>query len=178
MHNKGDTGQAARSAASPWIARFAGLVEPSARLLDLACGGGRHGRLFLGKGCQVSFLDIDLTGVADLGDGAELIQADLEVDGDWPLGARQWDAVIVTNYLWRPRWLDLIGCLAPGGLLLYETFMHGQERFGKPSNPAFLLAPNELYERCKDCFEILAFEQGEDTGLKPAMRQRIAARKY
>jgi len=183
VHNKGDLGPAqpmARPEASPWIARFATLIEPPARLLDLACGSGRHGRLFLDKGCSVSFADIDLSGVSDLQGQAELIQADLEQPESqpWPLGTRQWDAVIVTNYLWRPRWRDLIGSIASGGLLLYETFMRGQERFGKPNNPAFLLAPGELYERCKDGFDVLAFDQGEESGPKPAMRQRIAARKY
>ena len=125
----------------------------------------------------VTFLDRDLSGLADLASqpDATLVQADLEDGSPWPLPGRRFAAVVVTNYLWRPLLPALIGAVAPGGLLLYETFMRGNERFGKPGNPDFLLAPDELFERCKDAFDIRAFEQGEDNTPSPAMRQRICA---
>lgn len=166
------------SHSSPWIVRFAPLVAAGGPVLDLACGGGRHGRLFLERGHPVTFLDRDLSGVADLhGDArAELLEADLEAAA-WPLPGRSFAAVVVTNYLWRPLFSALLGALAPHGLLIYETFMRGNERFGKPSSPDFLLTENELFERCKDACEILAFEQGEDAAPKPGMRQRICVRR-
>lgn len=160
-----------------WVRRWAGRVSGGAEILDLACGSGRHGRYFLELGHPVLLLDIDLSGVADLQGqpNAELIGVDLENGNPWPLGNRQFGAVIVCNYLWRPLFPHLIRAVAPGGLLLYETFMRGQEKHGRPSNPDFLLAENELFERLKDSFRILAFEQGEETEPKPSFRQRIAA---
>lgn len=162
--------------ASPWIRRFAPLVPADAPVLDLACGSGRHGRLFLAAGHPVCLLDRDLAGVADLAGtaGAELLAADIEA-GPWPLPGRRFGAVVVTNYLWRPLFGAITAALAPGGVLLYETFQRGNERFGKPSNPDFLLADNELFDRCRDAFDIRAFEQGAEDEPKPAMRQRICA---
>lgn len=162
---------------SPWILRFVPLVAADAgAVLDLACGSGRHGRLFLAKSSPVLFLDRDLSGVTDLqgSAGAELLQADIE-NGPWPLDSRRFAAIVVTNYLWRPLFPRIIAALQPDGVLLYETFMRGNERFGKPASPDFLLAENELFDRCRDAFDILAFEQGEDSLPKPAMRQRICA---
>lgn len=162
---------------SPWILRFAPLVAAGCgAVLDLACGSGRHGRVFLAGGHNTLFLDRDLSGVIDLqGEaGAELLQADIE-NARWPLDGRRFAAIVVTNYLWRPLFPRIIAALQPGGLLLYETFMRGNERFGKPASPDFLLTENELFDRCRDAFDILAFEQGEDSAPKPAMRQRICA---
>ncbi len=172
VYSKGD-------GASAWIERFAPQVQQGGAVLDIACGGGRHGRLFLKAGHPVCFLDIDTGGVADLSPqtGAEIVQANLEDGSPWPLPGRLFAAIVVTNYLWRPLFADLLAALAPGGLLLYETFMLGNERFGRPANPDFLLAEDELFERCRAACQVLAFEQGEDSQPKPAMRQRIAARK-
>jgi SAM-dependent methyltransferase len=159
---------------SPWVVRFAPLVAIDGRVLDLACGGGRHGRLFLERGHRVSFLDRNLSGVADLRgeDRAELIEADIE-NGPWPLAGRQFDSIVVTNYLWRPLFPQIAAALAPGGLLIYETFMRGNERFGRPSNPDFLLRPDELLDWCRDAsLTVHTFEQGEDGN---AVRQRICA---
>lgn len=145
-------------------------------MLDVACGSGRHGRLFLGAGHPVVFLDRDLRGVADLKSEAraELIEADIEA-GPWPLRARQpFAAVVVTNYLWRPLLPTMLAAVQSGGLLIYETFMRGNERFGKPSNPDFLLKPHELIDLCRDTCDIRAFEQGEEAN---SMRQRICAMK-
>jgi len=142
-------------------------------VLDVACGGGRHGRLFLEGGHPVCFLDRDLSGVEDLRStaGAELLQADIEAD-PWPLADRSFDAVVVTNYLWRPLFPQLLSSLKPNALLIYETFMIGNERFGKPSNPDFLLKRDELFDLCRAACDIHAFEQGEGAN---AVRQRICA---
>jgi SAM-dependent methyltransferase len=169
---------------APWVVRFAPEVAPDGKVLDLACGGGRHGRLFLTRGHKVCFLDIDLAGIADLAGqpDAELLQADLE-HAHWPFpakedkGERQFDAIVVVNYLWRPLFPQLVAALAPTGLLLYETFMQGHERIGRPTNPDYLLARDELFERLKESCDILAFEQGWQETPSPAMRQRICARK-
>lgn len=144
-------------------------------MLDVACGGGRHGRLFLETDHPVCFLDRDLSGVEDLrGTGrAALLQADIE-SAPWPLAGRMFDAVVVTNYLWRPLFPRLLASLKPGALLIYETFMIGNERFGKPSNPDFLLKRDELFDLCRSDCEIRAFEQGEESN---AVRQRICAMK-
>lgn len=145
-------------------------------MLDLACGGGRHGRLFLENGHKVSFLDRDLSGVADLRghERAELIEADIE-NGPWPLAGRQFAGIVITNYLWRPLFPQIAAALGTGGMLIYETFMLGNERFGKPRNPDHLLQTDELLDWCSAAgLDIRAFEQGEDTN---AVRQRICAMK-
>lgn len=177
MVGSGITSHPGISGPSPWILRFSPLVPADGTVLDLACGGGRHGRLFLERGHAVTFLDRDLSGVADLRStpAARLIEADLESGQPWPLPGQHFAAIVVANYLWRPLFADLIGAVASGGVLLYETFLRGNERFGRPGNPDFLLAPNELFERCKDAFDIRAFEQGEEDTPYPAARQRICA---
>lgn len=157
--------------ASPWIRRFAPRVRPGGPVLDLACGGGRHARLFLGLGHPVTALDRDLSGVADLA-ASERVAADLEDGSPWPLAGRAFAAVVVTNYLHRPLFPCLIAALEPGGLLLYETFALGQERFGRPKNPEFLLRPGELLAACAG-LAVVAYEHGLDEG--PTARQRICA---
>lgn len=159
---------------SPWVERFVPLVPSGDTVLDLACGGGRHGRLFLEIGHPVTFLDRDLSGVADLRGhaNADLIEADIET-GPWPLAGKKFGGIVVTNYLWRPLKPQIIAALGAGGVLIYETFMRGNERFGKPSNPDFLLAPHELLDWCREAgLEIRAFEQGEEMN---AVRQRVCA---
>jgi SAM-dependent methyltransferase len=159
---------------SPWVERFAPLVTSGGSVLDLACGGGRHGRLFLERGHPVTFLDRDLSGVADLRghERAELLDADIET-GPWPLAGKRFAGIVVTNYLWRPLKPQIAATLSPDGMLIYETFMRGNEHFGKPSNPDFLLQPDELLDWCRDAGLIVrAFEQGEEAN---AVRQRICA---
>ena len=104
----------------------------------------------------------------------EVLEADLE-NGPWPLLGRSFELVLVTNYLWRPLMAMIVQSVAPGGLLIYETFAAGNERFGRPSNPAFLLKPGELLAAVQGRLEPIAYEHLEVTSPKPAMVQRIAA---
>lgn len=163
--------------ASPWVCRFAELVAPRGSVLDVACGTGRHARLFLERGNPVVCVDrynagiVDLLGRADF----EFVDADLESGGPWPLGKREFAAVVVTNYLYRPLLPMLIDALAPGGVLIYETFAQGNERFGRPSNPDFLLRPGELLAAVGGRLQVVDYEHGEVSTPRQAVVQRIAA---
>lgn len=163
--------------ASPWVVRWAAAVDTDASVLDLACGSGRHGRLFIERGHPVAFLDKNVTGVADLSGRAELIEADLETDAGWPLGERRFDVVVVTCYLHRPILSDIVAAVAPGGLLVYETFASGNEAYGHPARLDYLLEAGELLEVVRGRLTVLAYEHGYDEEPKPGIRQRIAARK-
>ena len=143
---------------SPWIRRWSGLIPPGGRVLDVACGGGRHLRWLAAQGWQLTGIDRDAAAVAPLRALAEIHVADIE-GGPWPLPGARFDAVVVTNYLWRPLWPALRDSLAPSGALIYETFAIGNEAYGKPSNPAFLLRPGELLEACAG-LRIVAYEEG------------------
>jgi SAM-dependent methyltransferase len=163
---------------SAWVRRFAPLVPSGGAVLDIACGGGRHLRLFAEAGHPVTGIDRDLGGVADLAGqaGVDLVQADLEDGSPWPLPPeRRFDAVIVTNYLHRPLLPVLADLLNPGGVLIYETFARGNERFGRPLSPAFLLDPGELLEVARRGLQVVAFEQGEIEMPKKAVVQRLCA---
>ena len=170
-------GAAEAAAPSPWIARFAPLVPPG-RVLDVAAGKGRHSRLFLELGHKVLAIDREIGGLRTLV-GKPNFEArvnDLEVGGD-PMPAETFAAVVVANYLHRPLLPALIAAVAPGGWLLYETFAVGNEKFGRPSNPDFLLKPGELIDAVRGRLEIVAYENIEESAPRPAMRQRIAARR-
>ena len=155
---------------SDWVRRFADLVTRGP-LLDVACGAGRHAALFAQNGIPVVAVDREPQVIP----GVEFVQADLEGE-PWPFPNRGFAAVVVTNYLHRPLFPHLLACLEEGGVLIYETFMAGNERFGRPSNPAFLLAPGELLTAFAALTPI-AFEQGRVERPKPAMVQRLCARK-
>ena len=161
---------------SSWITRFAPLVRPGAAILDLACGGGRHARWFCARGHLVTAVDRDVSGLEDLRaqPELELIEADLE-NAPWPLPDRRFGAVIVTNYLWRPLFPRIIDSVDQGGVLLYDTFARGNEAYGKPSNPDFLLEPGELIELVRGRLHIVAYEHGRIERPHPAIRQRICA---
>jgi SAM-dependent methyltransferase len=150
-------------APSPWLQRWAHLLPAGGTALDLACGSGRHLRWLAAQGLRPTGIDRDaaaLAAVADLAQAgtAELIAADVE-NGPWPCPGRTFDLVVVTNYLWRSLWPQLLASLAPGGLLLYETFADGNQTVGKPSRPDFLLKPGELLSRCQG-LHIVAYEHG------------------
>ena len=163
-------------AASAWVQRWSHWVPAGASVLDVACGSGRHVRWFAQRGCRVTGVDRDATVVASLADIAQIVVADIEL-GPWPFDRRTFDAVVVTNYLWRDRLPDLLAALAPGGVLIYETFAAGNETVGKPSNPQFLLRPGELLQVAAG-LRVVAFEDGFEAGAGEAPTrfvQRIVA---
>ena len=159
---------------SAWVCRFAPLIRERGRALDLAAGGGRHTRLLLDMGFRVTAVDRDIAAVQPLaGEGCDIRALDLEVGANWPLGG-DYDGIVVTNYLHRPLFAPIAAALAPGGLLIYETFALGNERFGRPRNPEFLLRRRELIDAFA-MLTIVAFEEGEVSQPRPAVIQRIAA---
>jgi SAM-dependent methyltransferase len=163
---------------SPWVARWAPLVQPG-EVLDLACGSGRHARYCAALGHPVLALDRDAQALADAaGPGITTLQCDLE-DGitPWPFAARRFAGIVVTNYLHRPLMAQLAGSLADDGVLIYETFAIGNEAFGKPSNPDFLLREGELLALAGQLgLSVVAFEEGVVQSPKSAMVQRLCAR--
>ena len=160
--------------ASAWVQRFAGLIKPGGTVLDLACGSGRHVLWLSEHGLTVTGVDRDAGALSAVEGPAELIVADIE-GGAWPLTGRVFDAVVVTNYLWRPLWSAVLGALAEGGVLIYETFADGQQTVGKPSRPEFLLQPGELLTVCQG-LRVVAFEDGFEPAPAPGrFVQRIAA---
>lgn len=158
---------------SPWVTRFAALLPPGGDVLDVTCGGGRHSRWLAARNFRVSTVDRDVSGVADLADRAEIVQADLEDGSPWPFHGRRFAGVVVANYLWRPLFPQLCAWVAAGGVLIYETFGRGNERFGRPRNPDHLLKPGELLDLVRPHLHVVAYEEGI-TG-KPAVVQRICA---
>jgi len=158
---------------SSWVTRWSHLTRPGGTVLDLACGSGRHVRWLAQGGWRVTAVDRDAAAVAPLGTLAEVLVADLE-QGDWPLPDRRFDAVVVTNYLWRALWPHILGALAPGGVWLHETFAQGNESVGRPSNPDFLLRPGELLAVAQGHLRVVAYEDGF-LDEPPRFVQRIAA---
>jgi SAM-dependent methyltransferase len=163
---------------SPWVVRWAALVRPGSEVLDLACGTGRHARFLAARGCSVLAVDRDQEAIATLATVAGVFTRTADLEGAaWPFAPSSFDAVVVTNYLHRPLFGPMVATLRPGGVLVYETFMVGNERFGRPSNPLFLLRPGELLEAVRGQLEVVAFEQGEVGTPRPAVVQRICALK-
>ncbi|HEX4986458.1 MAG TPA: methyltransferase domain-containing protein [Burkholderiales bacterium] len=170
----------AHAAAEPsqWVRRWAPAIAAGGEVLDLACGRGRHSLLLARLGFRVCAVDRDAQSLAALAGSASVatLQADLERDA-WPLAGRRFQGVVVANYLHRPLFGHILDALAPAGVLVYETFAAGNERFGKPSNPDFLLRPGELLEVVRGHLRVLAYEDLEVSEPAPAMIQRICARR-
>lgn len=165
---------------SGWVVRFASLIRPGGAVLDLACGGGRHTRLLLDRGHPVTALDKDVTAVSALAphDGLEIFAADLEVGSPWPLAGRRFAGIVVTNYLHRPLFPAILEALEENGILIYETFAIGNERFGRPRNPDHLLREGELLDVVRGHCAVIAFEHREIAEPRPAVVQRTCARRH
>ncbi len=172
---------------SPWVRRFAPLIKPGGdkggAVLDLAAGGGRHGRYLLGLGFSVVLVDRDIAPLADLAGEprAEIIEGDLETGASvfasgGLLAGRTFAGIVVVNYLHRALMEDIVAALAPGGVLIYETFSSGNERFQRPRNPDHLLRCGELLELLRGRLQIVAYEHGlDETAEIPGVKQRICA---
>jgi len=143
---------------SAWIVRWSHLLAPDASVLDVACGSGRHMRWFAGRGHAATGVDRAQPAIDAASVHGEAVLADIEA-GPWPFAGRTFGAVVVTHYLWRPRLPDIVAAVAPGGVLLYETFAAGNETVGKPSRPDFLLQPGELLRACAG-LRVVAYEDG------------------
>ena len=177
MRSTPTPGHASLGEPARWIVRFAPLVAAGARVLDVAAGHGRHARLFASRGASVVAVDRDADALATLLDvtGVETRVLDLE-SGKWPLTDERFDAIVVTNYLHRPSLPDLLANLADDGVLLYETFTRGNEAYGRPSNPDFLLEKDELFRVVECRLTVVAFEQGVVAAPPSgAVVQRLAA---
>jgi SAM-dependent methyltransferase len=163
--------------ASAWIERFAPLVAPGARVLDVACGYGRHARFFADRGHPVLAVDRDAAALATLSGERRIETAALDLEGGvWPLPEERFGAILVTNYLHRPLFPFLLAALERDGVLLYETFARGNEAYGRPTNPDFLLLQDELWEVAQRRLTVVAFEQGFLASPPPgAVLQRLAA---
>ncbi len=164
---------------SSWITRYAGLIAAGGHVLDLACGGGRNTRYLRECGLEVTAIDIDTSGLTDLAEDplVEIVETDLERPGAAPLSGRRFDAVVVTDYLFRPLLVPLVDCLLPGGVFLYETFAIGNERFGRPRNPDFLLQRGELLALAEGRLSVVAYEHRAVPPPTPKIVQHLCARK-
>lgn len=153
-------------------------IPAGGEVLDLACGSGRHARLLAGAGFRVLAVDRNAEALASLAGFPGVATRAVDLEGeDWPLAGRRFSGIVVTNYLWRPRLPNILDLLLPGGVLIYETFMVGNERYGKPSNPDFLLRSQELLDLARQAgMTVLAYEEGYVSDPKPALRQAICAR--
>lgn len=161
---------------SEWVARWSSVIPRGGKTLDVACGSGRHARYLAAQGFTVEAVDSDLSVSADLAalPRISLRQADLET-GPWPYAPASFQGVVVTNYLHRPLFPRLIEALAPGGVLIYETFALGNERYGRPKNPNFLLLSGELLEVVRGKLRVIAYEDVLLERPRLACVQRICA---
>ncbi len=169
-----DERQNAELAPSQWVLRFSSLIPANGRVLDVACGSGRHARYFAAAGHAVDAVDIDLSGLTQWPAGVRPLQADIE-GTPWPYPNEMFSGVIVTNYLHRPLLPRLIASVASGGALIYETFAAGNEKYGRPARADFLLNRGELLDAVRGQLLVIAYEDVYVDAPKPAMVQRIAA---
>ena len=163
-------------APSAWVIRFAPLIARGARVLDLACGHGRHALFLAARGAHVVAVDREAAVLATFADapGVETRVLDLE-SGAWPFAGERFDAIVAVHYLYRALFPHLLASLANDGVVLYETFAAGNAAYGRPANPEFLLTPGELLEFARGRLTVVAFEQGLVGAARPAVIQRLAA---
>jgi SAM-dependent methyltransferase len=159
-------------APSVWVRRWSHLIAPASSVLDVACGHGRHMRWLASLGHRVTGVDRSPEAIAAVAGLGCAVQADIE-NGPWPFDGELFGAVVVTNYLWRPLMRSILASVAPGGVLLYETFASGNETVGRPARPDFLLQPGELLQTCAG-LRVVAYEDGFCSG-PDRFVQRIAA---
>ena len=174
MSTASDAGAHAGLAPSAWVQRWSHLVPANANVLDVACGSGRHVRWFAARGCRVTGVDRDAAALAGLDGIAQTCVADIE-GAPWPLPGRRFDAVIVTNYLWRELMPTIVASVAEGGVLIYETFSAGNASVGKPSNPLFLLQAGELLSATAG-LRVVAYEDGYLDGPARFVQRIVAVR--
>lgn len=163
--------------ASPWVERFLPRVPAGGEVLDVAAGSGRHSRLAAELGFRVLAVDRDMSALETVAGvpRVSVHRTDLEDGSDWPFTPGRFAGVIVCNYLYRPRLPDIVAAVAPGGVLIYETFATGNERFGRPRNPDFLLRPDELPAAVAGRLSVVAYECGIDPTPTPRAVQRLCA---
>ena len=165
---------------SHWVQRWSHLVKPQGLVLDVACGHGRHAHWFYFKNHSVALVDRSQAAIDSIAlptERCEKVVADIE-NGPWPFAGRQFDAVVVINYLWRPLMPTLLASLLPAGVLIYETFTQGNETVGKPSRPDFLLRTRELLTLCSS-LTVVAFEEGFEAGFgDEASRQGMRSARF
>lgn len=162
---------------SPWVERFLPGIAAGGRVLDVACGGGRHIAACLARGLAVTAVDRDLSAARERFGGDARIafhETDLEDGQPFPFDPGTFDGVVVTNYLWRPILPGIVAAVAPGGVLIYETFRAGNERYGRPANPEFLLRPGELLSTVAGRLHVIACEEARLDG-PVRLVQRICA---
>tara|TARA_B100000686_G_C16751726_1_gene952950 strand:+ start:1455 stop:2126 length:672 start_codon:yes stop_codon:yes gene_type:complete len=163
---------------SSWLRRHSTLIPNSGLILDIAAGSGRHTQYLLDKDHAVVSIDKDVSHLAHIKNSRlSIAKVDLEVPGSWPFKSAAFAGIIVTNYLHRPLFPHIIKALATGGLLVYETFAQGNQKFGKPTNPNYLLAPGELIRLTQEHLHIVAYEDVTVSQPKSARIQRICASK-
>ncbi len=161
---------------SPWVVRFAPRIAKNGSVLDLACGSGRHARYLASIGLQVEAVDRDVSALRAQALPKNIFPCEADVENaPWPYDKKKFDGIVVTNYLHRPLFEKIMATLKPNGVLIYETFALGNEKFGKPSNPDFLLRPDELLEVVRGHAQVIAYENDYVERPKPAMVQRICA---
>lgn len=145
---------------SPWVQRWSHLITPASRVLDVACGHGRHMQWLASQGHSCLGVDRSEQALAAASRWGQTLMADIE-NAPWPLADQHFGAVVVTNYLWRPLWPQILAAVQSGGVLLYETFAQGNETVGKPSRPDFLLSPGELLQvAAQNGLRVVAYEDG------------------
>jgi SAM-dependent methyltransferase len=159
---------------SAWVLRFADMIPKNGAVLDIACGAGRHARAFAAMGFEVVAVDRDISAFVNPPANVMLLESDLELN-PWPFDQRQFAGVTVTNYLHRPLLPLIVAAVARGGVLIYETFAAGNEKFGRPSRADFLLQPGELLDAVHGELDVIAYENIFINDPKPAMVQRIVA---